>query len=146
MPYWSNTWTSGRSFRKPHYWKQLITVWSKTFANADLIHETAFKLSTYWMISVVFTLLPILEITNFKSFFRYLNLIIPSKDWSLDAVFFGKKTTLILEKRSLKLSGWHGTLSMKSVIFLLADSISQLILANMKVLISVFIYAFWLKW
>ena len=39
-----------------------------------------------------------------------------SKGWSLDALFFGKKTTLTLEKQPLKLSGCHGTLSMKSMV------------------------------
>ena len=76
------------------------------------------------MMSVAFTLLSILEMGNFKSFHEYLTLkflIIPaSKGWSLDVVFFGENTTLTLEKQSLKLFGWPGALSMKSMILLLA--------------------------
>ena len=82
--------------------------------------------------SVAFTLSLILEITNFKSFLRYLSLkflMIPASNGkSLEVVFLGKNTILMLEYRSLKLSGWHGALCIKSIIFLLATSICQLVL------------------
>ena len=99
--------------------------------------------------SVAFTLSLILEIMNFKIFLPYLSLkflMIPaSNGWSLEVVFFGKNTTLMLEYRSLKLSGWHGALSIKSIIFLLATSICRLILPRIDVIISVVIHAFGLE-
>ena len=112
---WSSTWTSGHSCQIPNLWKPLITAWSRTSSHADLIHEIVFKMSTPSMMPIVFTLLLILEIANVKSFCRYLTLeflIIPmSRCWSLDVVFFVKKTTLTIEKRSLKLFGLHGASS-----------------------------------
>ena len=99
--------------------------------------------------SVAFTLSLILEITNFKSFLRYLSLkflmTTASNSCSLEVVFFGKKATLMLEYRSLKHSGWHGALSIKSIIFLLVTSICRLILLRIDVIIPVATRAFGLE-
>ena len=75
--------------RKPHWRKQLVTVWSETSFHAALIQEIAFNTSTSWIISEAF-LLSIQEMTNFKSLFRYLT----SRGCSLDVVFLGKKNYL----------------------------------------------------
>ena len=103
----SVNWTSGWLFWNPHFLKQLTIVSSETSPQADFIQEIAFKTSTSWIMSVAFTLSLILEITNFKSFLRYLSLkflMIPaSNGWSLEVVLFGKNTTFMLEYRSLKL-------------------------------------------
>ena len=140
----SVNWTSGWLFRNPHFLKQLNIVSSETSPQADFIQEIAFKTLTSWIMSVAFSLSLILEITNCKSFLRYLSLkflMIPaSNGWSLEVVFFGKNTTLMLEYRSLKLSGWHGALSIKSIIFLLATSVCRLILPRTDVIISAVIH------
>ena len=112
---------------------------SKQILSKRLIKS--FKTSTSWIMSVTFTLSLILEIRNFKSFLRYLSLkflmILASNSWSLEVVFFSKSTNLMLEYRSLKLSEWHGALSIKSIIFLVATSIFRLILPRIDVIISV---------
>ena len=99
--------------------------------------------------SVAFTLLLNLEIMNFQKFLTILEFEISddpvSNGWSLEVVFFGKNTTLMLEYRSIKLSGWYGALSIKSLIFLLATSICRLILPRTDVIISVVIHAFGLE-
>ena len=91
----SVNWTSGWLFRNQHFLKQLTIVSSETSPQADFIQEIAFETSASWIMSVAFTLSLILEITNFKSFLRYLSLkflMIPaSNGWSLEVVFFWQK-------------------------------------------------------
>ena len=91
----SVNWTSGWLFRNSHFLKQLTIDSYGTSPQADFIQEIAFKTSTSWIMSVAFTLSLILEITNFKSFLRYLSmkfLMNPSSNgWSLEVVFFWQK-------------------------------------------------------
>ena len=78
--------------------------------------------------------------------FEFEILMIPaSNGWSLEVVFFGKNVTLMLEYLSLKLSGWHGSLSIKSIIYLLATSICRLILPRIDVINFAVIHAFGLE-
>ena len=69
----SVNWTSSWLFWNPHFLKQLSIVSSETSPRADFIQEIAFETSASWIMSVVFTLSLILEITNFKSFLWYFS-------------------------------------------------------------------------